>query len=63
MKKADIFASDEMGKNCRHCKHYVVNPFIQRCGLSHREVQATDLCERFDKKEEPAEEKEEQKPG
>jgi hypothetical protein len=49
-KKIDIFKGDEKGKNCRHCKHYVVNPFIQRCGLLHREVQATDLCARFDKK-------------
>lgn len=46
----DVFQGDEKGKNCRHCRHYVVNPFIQRCALSHKEVQATDTCERFDRK-------------
>jgi DNA-directed RNA polymerase subunit RPC12/RpoP len=53
LKKVDIFKGDEKGKNCRHCKHYVVNPFVQRCGLNNRLVEATDLCERFEKKEEP----------
>jgi hypothetical protein len=47
-RKIDIFHSDEKGRNCRHCKHFVVNPFIQRCGKHHREVQATDLCADFD---------------
>ena len=46
----DIFADDEKGRNCRHCKHYVVNPFTQRCGLHEKEVNATDLC--FDFEEE-----------
>ena len=59
LKKVDIFASDEKGKNCRHCEHYVVNPFIQRCGLNNRLVEATDLCSRFEKKEEPPEKEEE----
>ncbi|MDI6774656.1 MAG: hypothetical protein QME60_04575 [Verrucomicrobiota bacterium] len=53
LKKADIFADDEKGRNCRRCRQYVVNPFVQRCGLDNRLVQATDLCERFEKKEEP----------
>jgi len=48
--KASIFRSDEKDRNCRHCKHYVVNPFIQRCARHHREVQATDLCADFDAK-------------
>jgi hypothetical protein len=47
-KKVDIFRGDEKGRNCRHCRHYVRNPFIQRCGKHHREVQATDLCSDFD---------------
>lgn len=50
--KPDIFKSDEKGRNCRHCRHYVVNPFIQRCGLHHQEVHATDLCDRFSALEE-----------
>ena len=48
--KVDVFRDDEKGRNCRHCRHYVVNPFIQRCGLLHREVQATDICEKFEEK-------------
>jgi len=49
-KHAEIFKGDEKGRNCRHCKHFVVNPFIQRCGRHHREVQATDLCGDFEPK-------------
>lgn len=44
----DVFRSDEKGRNCRHCRHYVVNPFTQRCGLHHRKVEATDVCADFD---------------
>lgn len=46
-KKVKLFASDELGRNCRHCKHYVVNPFVQRCGLHQVEVEATDCCPDF----------------
>ncbi len=46
--KVEIFSSDDAERNCRHCRHYVVNPFIQRCGLHHREVAATDLCADFE---------------
>lgn len=53
--KVEIFKSDEAGRNCRHCRHYVVNPFTQRCGLHNRIVQATDLCEQFEKNEEKKE--------
>jgi len=42
-----VFDEDEKGRNCRHCRHYVVNPFTQRCGLHHKVVQATDGCEQF----------------
>jgi hypothetical protein len=45
-----LFSSDEKGRNCRHCRHYVVNPFVQRCGLHQVEVQATDLCDDFSAK-------------
>lgn len=50
-KKVEIFKSDEVDRNCRHCKHYVVNPFTQRCGLHNKIVQATDLCDKFEKLE------------
>ena len=45
--RIEIFASDEKGRNCRHCRHYVKNPFLQRCGLHQVEIQATDCCEDF----------------
>ena len=50
--KVDVFAQDEKGRNCRHCKHYVVNPFTQRCGLHDREIEATDSCSDFERGEE-----------
>ena len=39
-------------RNCRRCRHYVVNPFKQMCGLHRREVQATDCCSDFAAQEE-----------
>jgi predicted RNA-binding Zn-ribbon protein involved in translation (DUF1610 family) len=42
-----IFKPDEAARLCRHCAHYVVNPFAQRCALRHEEVEATDSCARF----------------
>jgi hypothetical protein len=47
--RVDVFKSDERGRNCRHCRHYVVNPFTQRCGLHDRVVEATDLCADFER--------------
>lgn len=49
-KTVRVFRSDEANRNCRHCAHYVVNPFTQRCGLHHREVQAADCCDDFEAK-------------
>ena len=48
--RVDVFRGDEQGHNCRHCRHYVTNPFVQRCGLHKIEVQATDCCEAFSAK-------------
>lgn len=42
-----VFREDEKGRMCRYCKEYVVNPFLQRCGLHRCEVQATDTCPHF----------------
>lgn len=42
-----VFSADEKGQMCRYCAEYVVNPFIQRCGLHQCEVQATDTCPHF----------------
>jgi len=48
-----VFSDDERQRCCGWCRHFVVNPFNQRCGLLNRETQATDLCARFEKKPEP----------
>jgi hypothetical protein len=37
----------ELKKLCRHCRHYVINPFVQKCVLHQREVEATDTCGDF----------------
>ncbi len=51
-KAVQIFKADEKGKFCRYCRHYVVNPFTQRCSLHRRLIQATDICPQFDRKPE-----------
>lgn len=43
-----VFDETEKERLCRHCRHYVVNPFRQWCGLHRREVEATDTCDRFE---------------
>lgn len=50
--RPSIFSDDERQRSCGWCRHFVVNPFSQRCGLTNKETQATDLCVRFEKKEE-----------
>lgn len=42
-----IDGQDEQVETCRHCEHYVANPFTQRCSLHKKEVQATDSCGQF----------------
>ena len=51
-----IFSEDERRKSCGWCKHFVVNPFSQRCGVINKETEATDLCIRFERKEDEEEE-------
>ena len=46
-KQINIFQDDEKNKNCRHCNYYVVNPFMQRCDLHSKKIEATDLCGDF----------------
>lgn len=48
-----VFHEDEKGRMCRHCAEYVVNPFLQRCGLHRCEVEATDTCPHFRPKPPP----------
>lgn len=50
-RKIDLFRDDEKARFCRHCRHYVVNPFTQRCDLRGREVEATGCCESFERRE------------
>ena len=42
---------------CRRCRHYVVNPFVQKCMLNNREVKATDSCGHFSPSPERGKEK------
>ncbi|MDD5678045.1 MAG: hypothetical protein PHW60_08670 [Kiritimatiellae bacterium] len=44
---------ETVSRLCRHCAHYVVNPFLQRCSRSNREVEATDTCKQFAPKNPP----------
>jgi hypothetical protein len=45
--RVTVFREDEKGRCCRYCRHYVVNPFTQRCAVHRREVEATDACTEF----------------
>ena len=45
-----VFKQNEADRLCRYCKHFVVNPFLQRCALRGMLVEATDTCERFERK-------------
>lgn len=53
-KKLSIFDEEERRHSCTWCRHFVINPFTQRCGLTNKTVDATDLCVRFEPKEEAA---------
>ena len=46
--RPEVFEAGETERLCRHCAHYVVNPFMQWCGVHHREVEATDTCDDFE---------------
>jgi len=54
--KTEVFEDGERGILCRYCRHYVVNPFTQWCGLHRREVEATDTCDEFEKGDENSKE-------
>ncbi len=58
-----VFSEDEKGKMCRYCAEYVVNPFLQRCGLHRCEVQATDTCPHFKPKPPPEEDEKAEEPN
>ena len=59
-KAVEVFDESDKQRNCRYCRHYIVNPFTQWCGRHHKEVQATDGCPQFERKPDappPAEKK------
>jgi ribosomal protein S27E len=45
-----VFDDSERQRCCAWCKHMVLNPFGQRCGVTNRFTEATDLCGHFEKK-------------
>ena len=47
----NIFSKSETENLCRYCANYIVNPFTQFCALHKKEVQATDSCSKFSKRE------------
>lgn len=48
-----FFAPDEDdGKVCLHCRHCIKHPFMDRCGITMREVDVMESCDRFEAKEE-----------
>ena len=49
-KKPDILGEKTEKKVCRLCKHYVINPFTQKCVLHKKYVEALDSCDDFIKK-------------
>lgn len=49
-RQVKVFKPHEADHLCRFCRHYVVNPFVQRCSLQGKPVEATDSCARFSKK-------------
>ena len=52
-KEIKVFDAGEAERLCLHCQSYVVNPFMQWCAHHRKEVQATDTCSAFAKKQEP----------
>lgn len=49
-KKVEVFNANENERLCRYCANYLINPFTQFCSLHRKEVQATDTCPDFCKK-------------
>lgn len=61
--KPRVFGEEEGVRLCLNCKHYIVNPFVQRCTLTMREVEATDSCIGFQRRPKPKEEEEKEEKG
>ncbi len=50
--QVEVFEEGETERLCRYCQNYVVNPFMQWCAHHNKEVEATDTCKDFEKKQE-----------
>lgn len=59
-KGPEIFEEDEASRLCRYCNNYIVNPFRQWCSLHKKDVEATDTCEKFERKPDPPPEEQEE---
>lgn len=46
----EVFDADKDMRNCRHCAHYLNNPFTQWCSRHRKEVASTDGCDQFERK-------------
>ena len=46
-----LFDASERQHCCGWCRHLVLNPFGQRCGVTNRFTEATDVCGDFEKKD------------
>jgi hypothetical protein len=62
-RKPHVFSEEDGVRLCMNCRHYIVNPFVQRCMLTMREVEATDSCQRFVLRPEPQKEEEKDEKG
>jgi hypothetical protein len=47
----EVFDESEKQRVCRYCMNYTVNPFTQWCSLHKKDVEATDTCDKFKKRE------------
>ena len=52
VQKISFAPEDGDGRFCLHCVNYIKHPFLNRCGLTLKEIQATDSCEHFEAKSE-----------
>ena len=48
----EVFDESEKHRVCRYCVNFTVNPFTQWCSLHRKEVEATDTCDKFTKRQE-----------
>lgn len=49
--KADLSPTEEFGRFCRNCVHFIEHPFKTLCGLNGSNADPMGECSRFQKKE------------